>query len=147
MSSGTELVGGRIPGEIIGTPTIVTSDSSGFTSEVVVMTLADRPLVAGRTYQVWCLARWGSSVATDQIVCRIRPDDVSGAMMQLGQQIGGGTSSFGYGPLPLMAFWTAITTGNQTFVVTGDRNGGTGTCRLDASPANPALLWCQYAFG
>jgi hypothetical protein len=145
--AGTLYVDGRIPGEMIGDPTIVTSDSSSFTTEVVVMTLADRPLVAGRTYQVWCMARWGSSVSTDQIVCRLKPTDVSGTTMQLGQQIGSGNSSFGYGPLPLMAFWTAITTGNQTFVVTAERNGGTGSCRLDAAALTPALMWCQYAYG
>jgi hypothetical protein len=146
MSSGTELVGGRIPGEIIGTPTIVTSDSSGFTSETVVATL-EVPVVAGRTYKVRFSGRWGAASATADIVARIREDDINGTQIQVGQVAASSTSTLGFGPMNMTAFWPASTTENQTFVIAGIRNGGTGTCRLDASPATPALLWVEYAFG
>lgn len=137
---------GRIPGERIETVRI-TQDSPTFTSETVVGSIT-APLVAGRTYAVVALARWGSDSAGDDIVARIREDDINGATINHGQGEQPGTiSSLGFGAVPVYAEYTATATGLKTFVLTGQRNFGSGNCRLDASGAAPAFLLVEYIKG
>jgi hypothetical protein len=146
-SAGQLLEAGRIPGEVIGTPSIVTSDSSPFTtSDTEVMTITV-PLIAGRTYQVWFLGRFNTDAADTKVACEMHQDNDAGTLMQIGQTDLPNTSTLGYGPLPVTALFEAVTSANKTFVITGRRNGGTGNIRLDASPAAPAFLWVEYFSG
>lgn len=146
MSSGTELVGGRIPGERIATTT-ATADSSTFTTTQTQVMSVTAPLVDGRTYRVRFAGRWASSAAGDDLIGRLREDSTSGTQMQIGQQDISSTSGAGFGPMTLEAEYTAVATGNKTFIVTGVRNGGTGNNRLQAAADAPALLYVEYIRG
>ncbi len=145
-SAGQQLVAGRIPGEIIGSPDIVTADSANFTTTETVVQDITVSLVSGRTYQVWWQSKWMGDVAGDRVLARLREDNVSGTEMQVGQLVLE-TASSQYGPMMMTAFYTAVATGSKTFVGCGDRNAGTGNIHLEASATNPCLMWVEYVSG
>jgi recombinational DNA repair protein RecT len=145
-SAGQRLVAGRVPGERIATET-VTADSSTFTNTDTVMMTLVAPLVDGRTYQVGMTARFNSTVSNDDVLVRIREDNVSGTDLQFGQIELPFDSTVGHGPVVLFAEYTAVATGNKTFVCVADRNAGTGNLNMDASATGPARMWVDYLSG
>lgn len=145
MSSGTELVGGRIPGERIATDSVNANSSTFTTTETQLMSVT-APLVDGRTYRVRFLGRFGSDAADDKAWSRIREDNTSGTVIGQSQVLVATTSTVGWGPVVVEAEYTASATANKTFVVTGVRNGGTGNLLLNAN-TGPALLYVEYISG
>ncbi|MFW6091370.1 MAG: hypothetical protein ACODAF_05795 [Actinomycetota bacterium] len=135
---------GNVPGQRIATE-VLTSDSSTFTNTEVELMSVTAALVEGRTYAVVGRARFGSTNGGDDIVARLREDDVNGDLLQHAQiEQPSSTSSLGFGPLVVYAEYTAGSTGDKTFALTGDRNFGSGDCRLDATSAAPAYLYVDY---
>jgi hypothetical protein len=141
--AGTLYVDGRIPGQRIATST-ATSDSAGWTTtETVAMTLVV-PAVGGRTYKIVVDASYGSSVDGDVEFVRIREDSVTGTTIHSSRvvvQDGAGVR------VHAETEWTAPGTAAKTFVLTGERESGTGTGRVDAGAINPAYLYADYLSG
>lgn len=140
-------VSGNFPGQRIAT-TVVNSDSADLdTTETIVMSVTAN-LVIGRTYEIWGIARFGASAAGVRVAVRIREDDVNGTQRGLGQIEVPATSTLGFGPLILYGEYTAVASGNKTFVLTGDRNDTSGeTWRLDANASNEAYMFVNYNRG
>lgn len=144
-SAGYQLVAGHIPGERIGT-TIDTADSGTFTTTETVVSTLTVALVSGRTYRVRSIVGCVTSVANDIYLGRIREDNVSGTiLMERNRHVG--TVSASGEELSLEAEYTAVATGNKTFVATGVRNGGTGTLHADATAVRPRYLYVDYIRG
>lgn len=144
-SAGFQLLAGRIPGELIASSS-VTADSANFTTtETVVMTVT-APVVTGRTYSIWGFPSFQSSVADDFVRAAIRQDNASGTRMDL-SDIAILTTTGTIWTASLFALYTADATEEKTFVVTGDRIGGTGDCRLEADAQWPAIMLVRYETG
>lgn len=144
-SAGFQLAAGRIPGERIAT-TINTTDSSSWTTTETLTDSVTAALVSGRTYRI----RWSggivSTVAGDIVLNRMREDSVAGTLMNERNFYLASTSTAGFGA-ELEATFTAITTANKTFIVSGIRNGGTGTHHADATATRPRYLYVDYISG
>jgi hypothetical protein len=142
-SAGFLLEAGRIPGERIETTT-ATSDSSGWTTtETVALTLVV-PVIIGRTYKIVVDASYASSVDGDVEFVRIRENNVTGTTIHSSRivvQDGAGVRAHAE------VEWTAPATANKMFVLTGERESGTGTGRIDAGSINPAYLYADYLRG
>jgi hypothetical protein len=117
-----------MPGERIA-GTIVTADSSTFTAETVVISVV-APLVSGRTYRVRSIPGWMSTVSDDAVQGRLREDSVSGTQLDATEVRIGRVSSTAKYVTPVEARYTATSTGNKTFVVSGARIAGTGDVNL-----------------
>lgn len=135
---------GRGPGGRVATSLRTTSSAAITTVETIVDTVT-APLVAGRTYKVsWDFA-WTQSVATDAFFARIREDIVTGTQLQGFRLMAGETaSSF---PAHRECEYTAVTTGDKTFVGTFVRTGGTGSVQSGAAATNPQLFYVDYVSG
>lgn len=144
-SAGFQLTAGRIPGERIITTTS-TSDSSTYTTTETTLDTVTAPLVDGRTYCV----RWSgglvTTVAADISLIRMREDDSTGTLLVERNFYLASTSSGGFGT-ELEATFTAEATEDKTFVITGTRNGGTGTHHADGTATRPRYLYVQYISG
>jgi|WetSurSiteA1Bulk_404760.scaffolds.fasta_scaffold01968_5 hypothetical protein len=120
-----------------------TSASGTFTAETVVDTIV-AALVSGKTYEVHYHGLYLSSVANDTAGVHLREDSVSGTDM---------TSTDVYLPVGSSRVWvchlyaeyTAGTTGNKTFVATGQRRTGTGNIQRYASASAPAYFVVKEA--
>jgi hypothetical protein len=134
-----------VPGERIATTT-VTSDSSTFTTTETEVASVTAALVSGRTYRVRYMARFGSTVAGDWLMASIREDDTSGTVLTQDNVILEQSAVSGW-PLTVEVEYTAGSTGDKTFILTGDRVGGTGTCRLEAAATRPTYLYVDYIRG
>jgi hypothetical protein len=146
-SAGYQLVAGRIPGERIAT-TIRTSDSSGVTTTETTIDSVTAALVTGRTYRVRWTARVDGSVNADTLFVRIREDNVSGNQLQILRVEVPATGGVGTGyPGTIEAEYTAVATGNKTFVGTIVRASGTGTVNIEAGPNRPVYLYVDYIRG
>ena len=123
-----------------------TSDSGTVTTtETTTMTLV-APLENGKTYQISAYARISSSVAADVVVTRIRLTNSSGTQIQGGQVECSTTSTTGYSN-SLYTEYTASATGDQTFVFTIVRGGGTGNIIHRAASTAPGYLVCRLKQG
>lgn len=141
-TAGFQLLAGRIPGERIATSTR-TSNSSSFTAETQTDTVT-APLVSGRTYRVRVVLAPSSSVSGDVDLVRMREDNSSGTLLQFGRVYIG--SATGYSAM-LEAQYTAVATGDKTFVVTGARSSGTGNITHAAGATQPTYLYVDYISG
>lgn len=103
-------------------------------------------LVDGRTYRVRWHGAFGSTVADTTVLIRIREDDVSGTVVQEGNSWISSTSTSGV-QSGTEGQYTAGATGNKTFVITGLRNGGTGTLHAEGSSSRVRLLYVEYVEG
>lgn len=147
MASGTELVGGRIPGERIATA-IETSDSSTFTTTETAIAQVAPDVVDGRRYAVWAIFRVASTVDNDDVQVLIREDSTSGTVLtedgvELTHDL---QSTRGMGGL-LYAEFTATATETKTFVLSAVRAAGTGNIRREATPNKPTYLFVEYVSG
>lgn len=144
-SAGFQLTAGRIPGERIATTTS-TSDTATFTTTETVIDTVTAALVTGRTYQV----RWAGGVASTvndtAVLARIRDTNLVGTTLQERNVPVTTTSSSGV-PVNIEAEYTAVATGNHTFVTTGLRNGGTGTLLGEGALTHPRYLYVNYLSG
>jgi hypothetical protein len=146
MSNAGQLsLAGRIPGERIAT-TVVTADSAGFTTTEVSVASVTAELVSGRTYRLRAVPKWESDVADDRINARLREDDAVGTIMQSDNVRILVVSALGWGGV-MEVEYTATATADKTFVLTGQRAGGTGTCKLGAGATRPVYLYVDYVSG
>jgi hypothetical protein len=148
MSSAGQLsLANRIPGERIGA-SVVVADSGTFTAETVVMTLVV-PLVAGRTYSVFANPGLSSSVAADVVGAKLREDSITGTVLDSAiEDINDATApTTRKHALILLSDYTALSTANKTFVVTGERATGTGNVRMPGSSARKSYLLVRYESG
>lgn len=146
-SAGQQLIAGRIPGERIGT-TVVTADSSNFTTtETTVMSITV-PLVSGRTYAIYAYPKFASSVDNDDVTVNIREDNSTGTGLQQDSlELTHDLQSTRGETRPMYAEYTAVSTANKTFVVSAVRAAGTGNIRLEASADKPNYLFIEYVSG
>jgi hypothetical protein len=143
--AGGTATAGRIPGERIATTT-VTSDSSTFTTTETEVASVTAALVSGRTYRVRYAARFGSTVAGDWLLASVREDDTSGTVLVADNMILEQVATSGW-PVAGEAEYTAASTANKTFVLTGDRISGTGDCRLEAAATHSTYFYVDYIRG
>jgi len=144
-SAGQQLVAGRIPGERIATTTVTSpsGDTTGGT-ELLVMSVT-APLVSGRTYRVRTVGAVAGT-GNERAQVHIREDSISGNLIQNQNVQILTSSSFGY-PFIFECQFTAADTGNKTFVVTIERNQGTGPIHLECAPERPAYVYVDYISG
>lgn len=117
----------------------VTADSGTITTtETTTITLV-AAVESGKTYQLSAYARISSSVANDVVTTRLRETSSVGTQLQGGQVECSTTSTTGYSNT-ISTEWTAASTGNQTFVFTVVRGGGTGNIIHRAASSAPGWL-------
>jgi hypothetical protein len=144
-SAGFQLTAGRIPGERIATTTN-NSDSSTWTTTAVETDSVTAALVTGRLYMIRWYGGLVTTVGGDVALMRMREDDTSGTVLNERNFYLGTTATGGFG-FSMEAEFTAVSTGNKTFVVTGLRNGGTGTHHADATANRARYLYVNYISG
>lgn len=144
-SAGFQLTAGRIPGEEIALTTN-NSDSSTWTTTETLTDTVTAALVDGRTYRVRWYGGVASTVAADIALIRMREDSTSGTLMNERNITIASTSTAGFG-FSIEARYTATATGNKTFIVSGIRNGGTGTQHADATATRARYLYVTYISG
>jgi hypothetical protein len=140
-------VPGQRPGEVIGTPTVETSNSSTFTTTETQVSSITVPLVSGRTYWVEAFIGFNSTVVGDVISGRLREDNASGNIIDQNVIATVFVSGFRKTTCPLYFRFTASATANKTFVATGQRDFGTGTCRMEANTNRPSFMRVIYESG
>lgn len=146
---GQKLVGGRIPGQLVGDVSVVTADSATFTTTETQVQTVTVPLVSGRTYKVCWMPKWRSTATGDSIVQRIREDSLAGNELQVARVVTGrDAGTTGYGAL-IVTLFTAVATANKTFSFTGQRGhaSDTGTINLEGGGSHPNLAWVEYWYG
>jgi hypothetical protein len=116
---------------------INTSTTSNFTAETVTDSITV-PLISGKEYEIIYNGLFTSTAAGDRVNVRIREDSVSGT------GIDGDTISVVVANTLYRAYerapYTAASTGNKTFVVTGQRaTGGAGNITRASSATNPSI--------
>ena len=141
-SAGQQLIANRIPGERIAT-TVATSNSANVTTEAITDTVV-AALVSGRTYKISfrCSVTGG---AAERALIRIREDNVSGTVLQTFRvQI---TVATNYGAPPVEAEYTAVSTGNKTFVATLQRETAVANTFRTGNATQPVYLYVDYIRG
>lgn len=124
---------------------IVTANSGSFSAETVVQTVV-ATLVSGRTYRVTVAGACLSSQVNVNTRVRIREDSVSGNILQ--------SRNCTTGPVAADAVsvtyegeYTAVSSGAKTFVVSIERQSGSGTHQWQSAVASPAYLYVDYIRG
>jgi hypothetical protein len=123
---------------------IRTSNSSAVTAETVIDSVT-ASLVAGRTYKVRWDTKFNSTVANDTAFFRLRENNLAGTQLQNVRVFLSSTGT-GY-PAALEAEFTAVATGNKTFVGTLARASGSGDVSTPASANSPGYLYVDYVRG
>jgi hypothetical protein len=146
-SAGQQLVAGRIPGERIAT-TVATSDSATFTTTATTVLTVVAPLVTGRRYAVWTYVRFDSSVDNDDVQASIKEDSSSGTTIAtiVGELVADNQAGAGM-PFYIYGEFDAVATGDKTFVVTGQRNAGTGNVKMESAVGRASYLAVEYISG
>lgn len=144
--AGRTAEAGRIPGQRVATE-IVTSDSADFTSSEVVLVSLTASLVSGRRYAIVADVGLSSDSSGDRLAARIREGDSTAGTILQNNNVSITTSSGVRWPAPVYAEYTASATGDQDFVVTGQRLTGSGNCRLEASSSGPTYFYVNYIEG
>ena len=145
-AAGESAIAGRIPGERIATQ-IDTADTATFTTVETVVSTVTAALVSGRTYRVRSVVTYQSDVADDHLNARLREDSVSGTQMT-GKRVRSTLTTGGFGfDGCLEAEYTAVSTGNKTFVATGVRSTGTGNWTGEGLSVQPRYLYVDYIRG
>lgn len=144
-TAGFQLVAGRIPGERIAT-NVATSDTSTFTTTETVIDSVTAALVSGRTYRIRFYAGFATTVNDSFVIAKIREDNLTGTTLMERNTALNTTSAAGIFVVT-EAEYTAVSTGNKTFVTTGQRNGGTGTLHADGAATRPRYLYVEYISG
>lgn len=122
---GRATVGGLYPHLQVGT-TYNNTSSGTFTAAETITDSITVAVVAGRTYQIEHTGSWRSTVANDVIDSWIHEDNLAGTILQRNRAAI--PTASGAKQETLRTQWTAGASGNKTFVVSGQRYSGTGTC-------------------
>lgn len=123
---------------VVGTVTR-TATSAAFTAETVVDTISVS-LTEGWTYRIRNTPYVASTVADGYCRMRIREDNVTGTQLALRQQptTGAANQSFGY---VIEAEYTPTADEFKTFVITHNRQAGTGNLTSTAAADNPIYTY------
>lgn len=126
----------------VGTATLTSNSATWTTAESAALISVTAALVSGWSYRITLMTTVVSTAGalTEAAFMRIREDTATGTQ-DTGANISiPNTNGFGY-PLLLVAEYTAGSTGNKTWVVTGSRiTGATGTQGIVCSTSRPSLL-------
>src|SRR5690242_16922459 len=121
--------------------TVLVADTSTWSNTEFAIATVTAALVAGKRYKIGLTGRESTDVAADSDNMRIREDSLSGTQLQLAQIYLPVASGNGY-QTSFYAEYTAVSTGNKTFQLTGQRSAGTGTAhRIRAGGSSPGLLF------
>lgn len=147
-SAGSQLIAGRIPGERIAT-SIETSDSATFTTTETEIMSVTAAVVIGRTYRIRGVGRLDSTVDNDDVALFVREDSLAGSALtvDLVELNAENQDTSGQQWTPLEVEWTASSTGLKTFVISAQRNSGSGSIRRRAGSDRPAYLYVDYIRG
>jgi hypothetical protein len=115
-----------------------TSTTAGFTTTETLTDTITVNLVTGKEYEIVYSGMMASTVATDNINPRLREDSTAGTSLD-GIQVYQGAANI-LNRVYMRARYTAVATGAKTFIVSGQRGGGTGTITRIGASANPSLL-------
>lgn len=119
-----------------------TSDSSTWgDTEAVTGIEVTGTLVSGLIYEIWFWGRVSSDVAADYTALRIREDSISGTQLQFSGNIELPTTTGNGFPQSVVARYTAVSSASKTFVLTGDRQSGTGTAHRIRASASAAAFF------
>lgn len=127
--------------------TTETADSATTTTTEITVISVTAALVTGRTYRVYASVGLMSTVAADNITTRIREDSATGTTLNYDEIDIDRTSATGNYKAILEAEYTAVASGNKTFVFTIARATGTGDCRMEAGTDHPSYLYVDYIRG
>lgn len=133
----------RFPGQRIETTTI-TTDSATFTTTETSLATVTPFLVTGRTYRIIWIPAF--EITIDGIIrATIREDTISGTIINLrdvwADNTGTATGVYVEG------LYTAVATGDKTFVGSGDVLSGGGTANLNAAAIFPSYFYVEYLSG
>lgn len=121
----------------VGTTTN-TANTGTFTAETITDTITVA-LKNGRKYAIEFRGAARSSVAADIVDARIRQDNVAGTQMIVDRLVV--PTAAGTRQCPLYAEYTAGATANKTFVVTMQRQAGTGNISRPGAATSPSILF------
>jgi hypothetical protein len=128
----------------IQTTTRTTTSATFTTTETSINTVV-AALENGKTYQIRWVTEGRSSVAADTAKFRLREDTVSGTILQaVNTALPVASTDF---QAVLEVEYTAVATGNKTFVGTCARNSGTGNVSVSATANEPHYLYVEYLRG
>lgn len=136
-AAGERIVADKLSTQI-GEPVIRSANGTDFTTTEVVLDTIVVPVVTGRRYKVVWDGGFSCTVASQIIRCRLREDSVTGTDIQLRQCFPPVVNQVA--PVRLEQFYTAVSTGNKTFVATAHRLGGSGTVTPTGAGA-PVLFY------
>ena len=125
--------------------TIRTSNSSAVGAVETVSESVTAYLVTGRTYRVRWTAAFDTSVSANTAFAKIREDNVAGTSLQIERvslPLTGGSGSRYPGHVEVE--YTAVATGNKTFVSTYLLGSGSGTVTVAAASNFPVYLYVDY---
>lgn len=142
MPNAGDIITLPLPGQRIAT-TRTESDSSTFTAETLIDSVT-ASLISGNVYRVRWVSSMQSSVANDTVNARIREDDLVGTQLVVRREVSTVTTA-GSGPdTSVETEYTAVATGDKTFVATGARSTGTGNITAEGSANTPRLLYVDF---
>jgi len=121
-----------------------TTNTATFTAETSINTVT-AALENGKTYAVTWKTNGSSTVAGDRARFRIREDTVGGTQLDLAH-VTCDAATVDY-PVILYYEYTAVATGNKTFVGTCVRQAGTGNLAVNANASQPNYLYVNYIRG
>lgn len=117
---------------------IGTSSSGTFTTTETVVDTVTAPLITGKLYEVLWTTNAQSSVANDVVLARIREDALAGTQIMDGR-VDASAANVNF-LVALRVIYTAVATGNKTFVGTFVRSSGTGNVLRYAAATSPSTL-------
>lgn len=150
MAGRDQIVLGRLAAEGLAKPeqriatAIALTDSATFDdSPEVQLQSVTGILRAGRTYRITWFTDIFGTVAGDQFFFRIKEDSISGTLLDFRRWRQHAAVNF---PYRTEVEYTAAD-GAKTFVVSGDRESGTGLGNRDASATSPSYFYIDYIRG
>jgi hypothetical protein len=121
---------------------VTTSSGTFTTTETVVITLSNVPVLNGNKYRIKAIATFASTVAGDDITVRIREDSVSGTVLQTHEDDIISTTIQRTVTIET-EFICAANDVTKDFVLTCVRTGGAGNINLQASATQPAFMYAE----
>lgn len=118
-------------------------NSAAFTTTETVTDTVTASLIEGLTYTVNSFISVRSSAAGDRDLVRVREDTLTGTVLRSANVFVQATGTATDFPLYQEVLYTAIATGDKTFVLTGSRAAGTGSITHTAGTANRAYLYVE----
>lgn len=126
---------------------VETTDSATFTTANTQIGSVVAALVSGRTYAVRLVTHIGADATGSTADVNLRENNTAGAEIQAAVGVPIPTSTAAGHYLAIEGEYTAVSTGNKTFVAVAARNSGSANLRREAAATRPQLLYVEYARG